>query len=268
MAIAVQIGVSKDEVNRLFNMLPQPLQRAPAFCDRITNLWRYDFGFPIDQLPGDSVAIGTHMFPPVERLLRVLFVANMRILEPKLSRYLQRLTDSAKHQDVLAEVSPMLEVNKNISSEFEVSGYGAGKRTIDWLLRPSKSLTVLLDVKCRTKDLIEGLEQIVSGNLGPDGKGPTPAHDVTILFKDTEAKFSQNSPKEILQGVWVVTQLQQERSELQAAFKLLDPLKLHFAVITNWQKDAYILVRDGIQLETVTSLFSITHSDRFVFDRR
>lgn len=265
--VAAQNSISISEVNYLFNILPRALQTAPAFCNLLTNLWCYDFGLPIDQLPGDHVVIGTHMLPPVDRLLRVLSAAYKRILEPKLSRYFQRLAEPSKHQDVLAEISPMLRVDINISSEFEVSGQGVGKRTIDWLLHPPKSPAVLLDVKCRIKDLIEGLAQIALGKLGPDGKGPAPTHDVTTLFKDAEGKFSQKNPKEILQGVWVVTQLKQERSELQSAFKLLDPTKLHFAVIANWQRDAYILLQNGIQLDSITSLFDITYSEHFVFDR-
>jgi len=265
--VAAQINISINEVNYLFNILPQALQTAPTFYNRLTNSWCYDFGFPIDQLPGDHVVIGPHMFPPVDRLLRVLSVAYKRIPELKLNRYLQRLAESAKHQDVLAEISPMLRVDININSEFEVPGQGVGKRTIDWLIHPPKSPAVLLDVKCRIKDLIEGLAQIASGKLGPDGKGPAPTHDVTTLFKDTEEKFSQKSPNEILQGVWVVTQLKQERSELKSAFDLLDPVKLHFAVIANWQKEAYILLRKGIQLDSITSLFGIIYSEHFVFDR-
>lgn len=267
MTVAVEVGILTDEVNQFFGMLPKALQIAPAFYNRLTSLWCYDFGIPIDQLPGDRVVIGSHMFPPLEHLLRVLSIVYKRIPEPKLSRYLQRLAEPAKHQDVLAEISPMLRVDINISSEFEVPGHGVGNRTVDWVLYPSKSPVVLLDVKCRLKDLIEGLAQIASGKLGPDGKGPAPTHDVATLFKGAEEKFTQKSPKEILQGVWVVSHLKQERSELQSAFESLDPLKLHFAVIANWQKDGYIILRNDIQRDSIASLFGITYSDRFVFDR-
>ena len=191
----------------------------------------------------------------------------MRIPGAKLDRYLKRLSNSAKHQDVLSEISPILGVDAGVSCEFEVSGYGVGKRTIDWLLRPSALPAVLLDVKCRIRDLIEGLAQIASGHLGPDGQGPSPLHNIAIMFKDTEEKFIQKSPNEMLQGVWIISHLRQERSELNNAFNSLDSMKLHFAVIANWQKDVYVLVRDGIPLESITSLFNVTHSNRFVFDR-
>lgn len=268
MNLAVQVGITENEACRLFNLLPQPLQKILSFHDRLTNLWRYDFGEPIDRLPNDYVVIGAHMFPPVDRLLRVLSVANMRLSKIKFASYIQRLSDPAKHQDVLAEISPMFGVDLAINCDFEVSGYGAGNRTIDWMVCPLGSPAVLFDVKCRMKDLIEGLGQIVLGNRGPDGQGPAPVHNVSILFKDTEEKFIAKSSNEILQGVWIISQLRQERSELHAAFNSTDPMKLHFAILSNWEQDAYVLTRDNIAFESIAKLFGITHSDRFVFDRQ
>lgn len=264
---AININIAEDDARILFALLPKHLQEAPVFRDRLTNLWRYDFGIPIDNLPGDYVVFGTHMFPPVDRLVRVLYIAYRRVSEPKLGRYLHRLSNAMKHQDVLAEFSPILGVNTSVDCEFEVPDYGVGNRTIDWLIRPVDMVPVLLDVKCRTRDLIEGLAQITYGRRGPDGKGPAPLHNVAVLFQDTKEKFIQRNPNEIWQGAWIVTQLKQERSELHAAFESLDPTKLHFAVITNWQQDAYLLNRDGIQPEALASLFGITHSNQFVFDR-
>lgn len=69
--VAKHIDISEDEVSHLWRLLPILLQKAPAFCDRLTGLWRYDFGMPIDRLPEDNIAIGTHMFPPVDRLRSV-----------------------------------------------------------------------------------------------------------------------------------------------------------------------------------------------------
>ncbi len=265
--LASQVDTSEDEAGCLFNLLPQSLQKAPAFHDQLTKLWRYDFGEPIDQLPSDHVVIGTHMFPPVARLLLVLSVAIKRLSKVKFDNYIQRLSDPAKHQDVLAEISPMLGVDLSITCDFEVSGYGVGNRTIDWLLHPPGSTPVLFDVKCRMKDLIEGLANIVMGHRGSDGHGPAPVHNVSILFKDTEGKFITNNPNEILQGVWIISQLQQERSELHVAFDSTDPMKLHFVVLANWGQDAYVLIRNGIAMKSVTKLFNVIHSDRFVFDR-
>jgi hypothetical protein len=265
--VARQFCISEEEALRLYNLLPQSLQKVPAFHDKLTNLWRYDFGEPIDQLPNNQVVIGAHMFPPIDRLLRVLSVANMRLVESKFANYIQRLSNPAKHQDVLAEISPMFGVDLNISCDFEVSGYGVGNRTIDWVICPSELPLVLFDVKCRMKDLIEGLGRIALGHRGPGGTGPEPVHDVSILFKDTENKFITKNPNEILQGIWIISQLQQERSELHAAFDSLDPMKLHFAILANWNQDAYILIRDGINRELIETLFGIKYSDRFVFDR-
>lgn len=265
--VAEQAGVSQEEAHRLYNLLPQSLLNVPAFLDKLTKLWRYDFGEPIDQLPNDQVVIGAHMFPPVKRLLRVLSVANKHLTKEKFTHYIQRLSNPDKHQDVLAEISPIFDLASNIKCDFEVSGYGIGNRTIDWLISPSEAPTVLLDVKCRMKDLIEGLGRIALGHRGPGGTGPEPVHDVSILFKDTEAKFNARNKNEVLQGIWVISQLKQERSELHKAFGSLDPMRLHFAVLANWGQEAYILVRDGVRRESIEVLFGIKHSDFFVFDR-
>jgi len=96
--LALDINIPEDDARYLFRLLPKPLQEVPAFHDRLTRLWRYDFGIPIDRLPGDYVVIGTHMFPLVDRLVRVLHMACRRVSEPKLSRYLHRLSDAMKHQ--------------------------------------------------------------------------------------------------------------------------------------------------------------------------
>lgn len=262
-----EIEMNEEEVDRLFNLLPASLQQVFAFHDRITKLWRYEFGQPIDRLSSETIVVGTHMFPEVNRLLRVLSIAYTHLTKDKLYKYIQRLNSSTKHQDVLAEMSPLFWLSSSVNCEFEVSGYAEGNRTVDWVLSPTASVPVLLDVKYRMRDLIEGLDRIMLGHRGIDGGGPDPMHNTSLLFKDTEEKFVAKDPSQMLQGVWIISQLQQDQSELHSIFNSLNPQKLHFAILTNWSKDAYVLTRDKIKLELLLTLFGIKQSDRFVFNR-
>jgi len=118
-------GLKTELIERLVSLLPKELRESPCFLCQLTNLWRYDFGVPIDRLPGNLVVTGTHMFTPVDRLLDVLVSAQSRLEEARLEDYIRRLSNPAKHQDVLAEFAPILRLKPDVPSQFEVTGYGA-----------------------------------------------------------------------------------------------------------------------------------------------
>lgn len=126
---------------------------------------------------------------------------------------------------------------------------------------------VLVDVKHRIRDLIEGLGRICAGERDPDGTAPAPDHDTALLFRSTAEKFVSRDSSQCVQGVWVVTQLMQERSEVRKTFDSIHASRLHFAVINNWEDDADILARETVCVNQIATLFHLRLSERFVFSR-
>jgi len=259
--VAEETGIPTQDAEKLFEPLPRPVQQAPAFHDRITGLWKYDFGAPIDI--GSHIIIGGGgMFPLVRHLVAVIKIAKKRLDAEQLRHFMKRLAIPLKHEDALAEFSALFFMRDDVQAAFEVEGLGIGNRTVDWYIQSRGALPILLDVKNRVRDLIEGLHDLAEGSFTVV---PPPQHDPRLLFVDTAEKYRPESPTRQLQGAWIITELMQERSHLHQAFDSLDPARLHFAVLANWSQDAYVLVRNGIDQNLITSTFGIVHSDRWVF---
>lgn len=228
-------GISREVVQGVVALVPESLKAAPCFLDRLTGLWRYDFGEPLDW-PSGGVAVGTTMFQSVDVLYDVLSIAQRRLPPSQLSNYLVRLADPNKHDDLLFEFAPIARLDGSISSTYEVVGFGDGNRTIDWLLRPEEGPPILLEVKNRTKDLLQSLTRVQEGDQSADGSAPVPNHDANLLFASVEQKFRPTSPTEMIQVVWIGTDLRQEEDELRRAFVLLDPSKVHVAILGDWRR--------------------------------
>ncbi len=237
-------------------MVPKTLVDAGAFLDKMTGLWRYEFGVPYD-IAGNLVW-GTHMWIPIENLFTTLLCAHFHIPEGKRVTYLAELADPMKHQNKLVEMIPVAKVGSNAPIDFEVSGLGSGNRTVDWVIGPQDGRIVLLDVKRRTADFIEQTERIDSGKVAPE-----PSHNPELLFRSVEQKFIPADPDLQLQGAWIVTDIRQEESQLMQAFAGLDANKVHFAILGDWESDVYVLSRRDIDklfllemFRTSTALYS------------
>lgn len=265
--IASANSVSPDEAAMIVELVPRAIAEAPCFLDKLTGLWRYEFGFPIQNLAAAGTVLGTHMFPPVEHLFHVLRCAHGRLQSDELAGYLHRLSDPNKHQDVLFEFAPIVRLSRDVEVKYEVPGCGAGNETIDWRITRQSHLPMLLDVKNRMRDVIEALEQIGRGEQSPAGTGPAPMHDPALLFRSIESKFRRAKPDGSLQGAWIGTYLKQEEGELYEAFRRLDTDKVHFAVLGDWRNDGYILVRGESLRAPVREVLGIEESRRFVFKR-
>jgi len=260
-------GLPREEVEGIIQLLPEPIKRSPCFLDRLTGLWRYDFGMPFVELPGDGVVLGTHMYHEVDRLYDVLFCARRRLGEEQLSSYLNRLADPNKHEDMLTEFAPILRLDPAVEVQYEVSGYGEGNRTVDWLIRTGAQPPLLLDVKNRRKDLLESLVRIHAGERDPAESAPMPAHDPSMLFASIEQKFNRRPHDEMIQGVWIHTSLKQEETELETVFGRLDAQRVHFAILGDWNDDVCVLARDSAIKNHVLVVLRVRESRRFVFRR-
>lgn len=257
-------GIPIETVKQLLRLLPERLRVAPVWLDRITKIWKYEYGLPI-KLPEDMILVGSNQFP-VNELFKAMSIAIERLSDSQLLTYIKRLESPEKHSDVLFEMRPLAEVEKEVIAEFEVEGFGPGNTTLDWKVT-GEGIIIIFDVKNRIKSFIIHMEEITpSMNRGEDRFEPNPP-DPADLFKNTEKKFLPADFHNKIQGVWIHTQIKEDYGKLREYFeKSLDKDKLHFAVFSDWQKDATILARDSSIIEKLTRIFKIELSDRFTAD--
>ncbi len=260
LAEAKARAVPSEHMGKIMSIVPDPLINANAFLDKITNLWRYEFGIPYEI--GKELVWGTHMWVPVSYLFDALLYASSRLPEEKCIDYLNRLANPEKHQSTLVEMIPPQKIDPTVAVDFEVPGLGVGNKTIDWVIDPHCGRTVLLDVKRRTADFIQQFESV--GNESVD---PEPNHDPAILFRSIEDKFKPADPNECLQGVWIVTDIKQNEQKLSATFATLDQTKVHFAILGDWKLDAYVLVTQSEDERYLRELFNLQKSERFTFTK-
>lgn len=265
ISAAEALGLSGQESRELATLLPQTLQSAQCFLDALTNLWRYEFGKPMDRLASGMVVFGTHMYHRIDHLVEALRCAQLRLTSTQLTRFIDRLSDPAKHGNVLIEMLPALRLHSNVTAEFEVLGYGSGNRMIDWLISPSDGPPVLIEVKHRQRDTVEYFDRLSSRPRGAALLAPE--HDTDLLFQSLESKFLHRRPTDIIQGAWIHVSIKQEEGELRASFDKLDPELIHFAILGSWQEDVFLLARSGVDREGLLALLGRKESDRFVFQR-
>jgi hypothetical protein len=252
-------GIVAQRALEIITAVPPPLIDAPCFLDRLTGLWRYEFGnfFTLDHTK--TLLWGTHMWRPVTELFLVLACAHDRLPESELSFYLQRLANIEKHRDVLVEMLPMLRVNPSIPVAYEMKGRGQGNKTIDWLIEPPQGRAVLFEVKRRVADFIQLMDAA--------DVTASPQHDPAILFPSVESKFLPTDPDVTLRGVWIATEIAQESTELRQAFDNLDPQKVHFAMLGDAKDDAFIIARRSADEDYLREIFKVRDTMRFTFNR-
>jgi hypothetical protein len=255
---AMARGLTNEQANAMLSNVHERLIDAGSFLDKMTGLWRYEFGFPFNI--AEKHVWGTHMWVPVECLFTALYCAYLRLPDDKRATYLKRLADPQRHQDALVEMRPAHKVSPDVSLEFEIAGLGVGNRTVDWVIKPQSGRTVLLDVKSRIADFVNQMEQM-------DGEStvPEPDHDPALLFRSVAEKFVRTDPDEKLQGAWIFTRLQQEEDRLHHTFAALDASKVHFAILGDWKPDIYLLVQREEDRQYLLDLFHAEPSTRFTF---
>lgn len=254
---AKEQGLSAGQATERFASVPAPLIDAGAFLDKLTGLWRYEYGVPFE-IEGTHVW-GAHMWVQIDYLHRAIITANARLPEQERSAYYTRLNVPERHAVTLAEMIPGSKLSPELPADFEVAGYGMGNTTVDWVVHAPDRL-VLLDVKSRSQDFIEQMTREDHRKEMPE-----PEHDPALLFRSLDKKFLPASPDEFLQGVWIATHIQQNADALNNAFAALDPDKVHFAILGDWEPDVHLLVRREADHAYLLDLFGATSSGRFTF---
>ena len=250
-------GLSVEQATERFAGIPAPLIDAGTFLDKLTGLWRYEFGVPFD-IDG-TLVWGADMWIPVDQLDRAIVTANARLSEQERAAYYARLNDPKRHAVTLAEMIPGSKLHPDVTAQFEVTGLGAGNSTIDWVVH-APDRRVMVDVKSRSKDFIEQMTREDGSKLMPE-----PEHDPALLFRSLDKKFLPADPDEQLQGVWIETHIQQNENGLREAFAALDPEKIHFAILGDWAPDVHLLVQRKQDRQYLLDLFGATQTDRFTF---
>lgn len=258
LAEGMAVGLTPGQAAQLVASVPEPLISTGAFLDKLTGLWRYEFGVPYDI--DSSLYWGTHMWVPVVHLFTALRCAIDRLPEAKRIDYLARLAAAERHQATLVEMIPAQKVDRARPIEFEVSGRGVGNCTVDWVIQSPDGRNVLLDVKRRTTDFIAQAEEMAT-----DNSKQVPIHDPALLFRSIETKFLPADPHACLQGAWICTDIKQNEEKLSQAFSAMSADRVHFAILGDWKNDAYVLARNVEDLEFLLDLFHVVQSERFTF---
>jgi hypothetical protein len=259
-------GRDAGTAEELLALVPASLRESPCFLDRMTKIWLYDFGEPV--LTSGGVTSGVDItFHPLTRLVDVVECARARLSESDLTNYLGRLADPNKHADMLFEFAPILRLDRTTAVDYEAAGEGPGNSRIDWRISDTNGFSVLLEVKRRQTDLIQGFKRVQAGELDDDGRVLPPEHDTDLLFRSVESKFNPRILGELAQGVWIGSGLMQERKELEASFLRLDPSRVHFAVLGTWAPAAHILVREEALRPRLVELLQLREDDGLVLDR-
>ena len=97
-------GLSVEQATERFAGISAPLIDAGTFLDKLTGLWRYEFGVPFE-IDG-TLVWGSHMWVPVDHLHRAIVTANARLSEPERATYYARLNDPERHAVTHAEMIP------------------------------------------------------------------------------------------------------------------------------------------------------------------
>jgi hypothetical protein len=267
VALARLKGIQRPDADRIVSLLPTELKSAPCFLDRLTAIWRYVYGRPFTGLPDGKIVMGTHMYHEVDRLVDIIYCAQERLTSKSLSTYLRSISDRAKHEDALVEFAPVLRLDSDRYPAVEYEAPGADDCTIDWLIRIPQGIDLLLEVKNRVGDLVQGLcRSELSLQKGGDGSAE-PVHDINLLFKSIEKKFPVRKASKAVQAVWIKTGLKQEEAVLNSAFRNLDQDRVHIVILGDWEDDVYILANDDGAKEVVMRALRLTESRRFVFRR-
>ncbi len=250
----------------LLKLLPRDLKRTEVWLDKITNLWRYDYGLPYDQLPEDMIVYGTNVSLPVIELYHSIRLADKHLARSQLIDFINRLENKSKHVDVLFEMRPLLNLSRGFSPRFEVSGFGEENTTLDWFIK-GKGIKVVFDVKNRVISLIKSLEHTIPSMNEGEKDLYSPPPDPKYLFRSVEKKLDRVSPLRRIQGAWIHTDIKEKEDDLISYFrKKLDKKKIHFVILSDWKADGYILTHNWIIKIILKKVFNIIESKRFVAD--
>ena len=141
-----------------------------------------------------------------------------------------------------------------------------------YILSPDDSYNlykILFEVKNRIKSTIQHLSSLlkivdkVKAGIDPKTISPPNAPNPADLFKDVMVKFNDRVDNKVLQGVWIATGIMEDEKKLNEHFNNLDSKKIQFAIISGWDKEAYILAKSQTDKQVLKNYFNLIESDGF-----
>jgi hypothetical protein len=246
--------------------LPDSIKKAHVWFDKITDMWRYEFGLPYDRLPEQMIISGTNVHLPVEELYLAIKIADQRLTPTQLIAYRERLAQIEKHTAAIFEMRPLKNIMKGMNVRYEVSGFGQGRTSLDWQVK-GRCLNIAFDVKYRVKPLLDHIKQTIPAMNRGAATATASSPDPVDLFRSTDSKFRDCCFLRRQQGIWVCTEVKEELEKLRSYFKnTLSKRKVHFVVFSDWKDDAYILARNRLISSALKHVFCLTDSERFVVE--
>jgi len=266
--IGKKFGDCESLVTKLFNLLPKEIQSLKIIDDKLADRILYNFGDPIKINGNDFHCFGESQNFDVENLYLAISAAYKYLDHEKLANYIYKIKNKDKHADYIFEMRPLLCLKKGIRASNECNENCNGNKNVDWLFE-DKKWTMLVEVKNRIKSTVELLfhvNNVTEQHKFRDTthikkfKAPNPAD----LFKDVIAKFKDKKGDNWLQGCWISTGVMEDEENLNKCFEEMDANKIQFVIISSWNKEAYILVKDAAYKSILLSNFGLVESKNFV----
>ncbi|MDO8486361.1 MAG: hypothetical protein Q7S77_01525 [Candidatus Staskawiczbacteria bacterium] len=256
-------------VDELFNLLPPNIKQANIFKDPLGDRYLYNFGKPLNITASSVGCFGGIQNHETKNLYLALKTAKKYLNFTEIKDYNKKINNINKHQDFLFEMRPLFYLRSDLKTRYESSNNSSGGKNIDWEIR-GKEYNILFDVKNRIKStinhlfyILEMVEKIKAG-LAPESIPSPIAPDPADLFKSTFKKFRDRTNNKTLQGVWIATGIMEDEKKLNEYFKSLDPKKIQFAIVSGWDKDAYILVKNNSDKQILIDYFNLIETRGFV----
>lgn len=239
--VALDKSLSVEEAEKVFNLLPNSIKDAPAFKDRLTGIWRYEYGVPYTIGSGTNqyFILGTDQAPKVSVLLDGIRALSQHTSYGQLLSFCKKLENREKHLDFLAELDPVMRPTMDFTADYEPNGYASGDRRIDWLIRFHDGSSCLIDVKNRIRGLIDFFDEI--NRKGKNNLSDSPPLPDGV-FNSSEIKFLP-AKKGRFQGLWLLTNVYYDDELLKETFYNLDENLMQFTVLTHFEGETRILSR-------------------------
>jgi len=235
--IAEERGLSRNDAETAFRLLPREMRNAPCFKNRLHGKWEYEYGEPYDV--GDQVISGSNVAHRVDYLFDGINAAHSLLSSGDYLRLISDLSLRQKHQDHLAELDPLIRAVKLVAARYEPDDVAASGKRVDWLLEFEDRTSCLLEVKNRIRAIIEMCEAV-----GKHREEPKHAPVPVGIFKDVETKLPPAIPGR-WQGVWLWSVVFYEPVGLKREFERTDRGLVQFAVVTHADTPVRILARDS-----------------------
>ncbi len=249
----------------IIKTLPLNLLKSSIFYHK--NEWFYKFGNDFEK--DDDVIYGSFQYLKVFDFIKTVMCAFLFLGEYQRYDYFYRLGDetTGKHRSSLLEMLPIIkayQINRKINVWSSVPGFADNNTDVDWLIKFSDNLKMLLEVKTRLYDLDYFLVDDSDLNMGipPETKPDK-------LFKSITEKYSTIDPGKRLQGCWININMMKGKNEISEYFhNSIDKDKLHFALIHGGNFNSnkvFIIHRDGIDKKDILDRFGLEYTEDLTF---